>query len=75
MTAHYSDQQILNWIEENADEIVVTRDLSAGVRVTLSYCAASTGCQVEAQAGSLRAAAVKAIEHEADRERGDDPDI
>jgi hypothetical protein len=62
---HHSDKTILDWLEERADDIVYVRDLSAGMRVTVSYCAAVSGCQVCSTGETLRSAVAASIEVEA----------
>ncbi len=48
------DTQRIDWLQENIDEIFVTRDLAAGVTFRLTYCSKESGCQVEAVGSELR---------------------
>ena len=54
---------LLEWIEERADEITVTRDLGTGPAWNISFCSSQTGCQVETgRYPTLRDALEAAIE-------------
>jgi len=50
------DTKRLDWVEENLDDVTVTRDLSAGVHWEITYCSTESGCQIEKRRTSFREA-------------------
>lgn len=61
MPSHQSDKAILDWLEENMNELSVVRDISEGDRFCIDWCASSTGCAVTLEGRSLRGLAALAM--------------
>jgi hypothetical protein len=55
-----NDKELIDWLEKNADDITITRDVRLGIKVTLTFCHDKTGCQCEVTGTSLRKAIEKA---------------
>ena len=51
-----ADTDRVDWMEANVDDLSVTRDLTAGARFRVAYCARASGCPVAAVGDSLRVA-------------------
>jgi len=45
--------EAMDWLEENADEVWITRDVKKGKKVHLSFCHVTSGCSVELYAPTL----------------------
>ncbi len=57
---------MLKWMDENCDEIIFLRDVTNGLRITVYFCYASTGCPGSIQhSGSLYYAIARAMEEQA----------
>jgi len=51
-----TDTELLNWAEENLDDVQVIRDKGRGNKVIVSFCFPSTGCPADVEAETLRGA-------------------
>jgi len=57
-----TDAQLLDWVEEHLDNLLITRDKSAGTKATVDFCYSSTGCPGVAEAATARDAINKAAD-------------
>lgn len=59
-----TDAQLLDWMDQRLDNLLITRDQSAGTKVTLDFCYSSTGCPGIVEARTVR----EAINHAAEKD-------
>lgn len=66
LTGPEKDTRILDWLEQQADHLSITRDHPRGSRVSLSYRTQRSGPSVIAFASTLREAALGGIKDAAE---------
>ena len=56
-----TNDEVVEFIDNRVDDISITRDATAGTKVSITFCHSNTGCPVEVKGKDLKGAITLAV--------------